>query len=409
MVSVEKLIESGTHGDHKLVERDVAAPGAPEVTALRPPHFDIDTQRDEFTAYLEEHGYAVIKSAADPKECTEIKGKMWDFLESIPGTAVRRDNVETWGLKGDWLPSRTNGIIHGFGFGQCAAMWQMRLLPRVKSAFEAIWKTDDLIVSYDGGNIFLPYEYNREWRTQGGWYHVDQNYMRPQRQGRVCVQGLVTLCDANETTGGLVVVPKSHKFHKDFCESSPLAKGFGDFVPVPVGDPMLDGGARLICAEAGSLILWDSRTIHCNTPSLVPAQDTDMIGDADGEGGGSSSLLAAAAATAAEEDKAEEAKDAGGDDDEEPGREKGKRWEPIRMVGYVCMTPARAATKDVLEKRVDAFINQVSTSHWPHAFVRAGVALPGTPPNDLEKIGPEQRKLIGLDRPSGGGRNCVLM
>ena len=26
--------------------------------------------------------------------------------------------------------------------------------------------------------------------------------------------------------------------------------------------------AKLVCANAGDLLLWDSRTVHCNTPSL---------------------------------------------------------------------------------------------------------------------------------------------
>lgn len=393
MVSIETLIEEGAD-----------APGVPVVTALRPPRFEIETERAEFIMYLEEYGYAVVRGVADARQCVEVKSKMWDFLEGVPGTAVRRNDVKTWGLKGDWVPSRTNGIINGFGFGQCPAMWQLRLLPKVKAAFAAIWGTDDLIVSYDGGNVFLPYEYNREWRTCGGWYHVDQNYLRPRRQGRVCVQGLVTLYDANEKTGGLVVVPKSHKLHKEFCERNPLAKSMGDFVPIPVGDQVLAGGASLVCAEAGDMIVWDSRTIHCNTPSLTIADEaTAMVAGTAADAMGTDSGGAFAAGKTSSDGGCDggEAKDGSRDKAD-------KDWELIRMVGYVCMTPAKAATQDTLAKRVDAYVNHISTSHWPHDFVGAGKALPDTPPHDVDAIGPEQRKLIGLDRP-WGERICFLM
>ena len=48
------------------------------------------------------------------------------------------------------------------------------------------------------------------------------------------------------------------------------------------------------------------------------------------------------------------------------------------MVGYVCMTPAAWAPPEVLHQRKDAYIHNVSTSHWPHEIHRAGAAPPFT-------------------------------
>ena len=64
------------------------------------------------------------------------------------------------------------------------------------------------------------------------------------------------------------------------------------------------------------------------------------------------------------------------------------------------MTPAAWATKEVLEQRRDAFVKSVSTSHWPHLFVRGGFALPNTPDKDPSLVSPGQRRLIGFDRPA---------
>jgi hypothetical protein len=33
------------------------------------------------------------------------------------------------------------------------------------------------------------------------------------------------------------------------------------------------------------------------------------------------------------------------------------------------MTPAKLASQEVLERRVEAFKNRVSTSHWPHSNI----------------------------------------
>lgn len=127
---------------------------------------------------------------------------------------------------------------------------------------------DDLIVSFDGGNAFRPWKINRSWSTKGGWWHVDQvcrfaypyvfclnasqNSLRgPHRCGRVCVQGLVTYYDATEDTGGLCVIPASHRAHDELCNRSASAKSLIDFVSVNAHDPILSGGGILVCAQAG--------------------------------------------------------------------------------------------------------------------------------------------------------------
>jgi hypothetical protein len=358
-------------GEHTGAEQHDLTSGAVSVKAIHPPRFELDTQQSEFSQYLDEHGYAVVAGVANDEQVEEAKSLMWDYLEAIPNTKVKRDDVNSWGIVGDWLPSETNGILHGFGFGQSDFMWHLRLLPRVKAAFSAIWNTNDLLVSFDGGNAFRPWKYNQSWLSDGGWYHVDQNATKTGSVGRVCVQGLVTLLTATEDTGGLVVVPGSHKEHAAMCRRSKVAKAMGDFVPVPVGDPILDRGAQLICAEAGDLILWDSRTVHCNTPALSALHPTADCKKQD--------------AFCPEADSDPSAK-----------------WELIRQVGYVCMTPARFASEEILLKRQEAFVNNISTSHWPHKVVMGGHALPDTPLKDPAAITKEQRELIGYDRPAKG-------
>jgi hypothetical protein len=68
-----------------------------------------------------------------------------------------------------------------------------------------------------------------------------------------------------------------------------------------------------IKCPAGSLVLWDSRTIHCG---------------------------------------------------KEPDS---NRLEPnYRCVGYVCYTPRKLATTNYLKKKINAWVELRTTSHWPH-------------------------------------------
>jgi hypothetical protein len=279
----------------------------------------------------------------------------------------------------------------------------------VKEAFAAIWKTNDLLVSFDGGNAFRPWGYDRAWLTDGGWYHVDQNANRPNRAGKVCIQGLVTLCDADETTGGLVLVPGSHKNHTEWCERNPLGKELGDFLPADVHDEVFEAGARLVCAKAGDLILWDSRTIHCNTPaltapsleevmrlaeershppSLPPSSSGAVAGDGGGGGyggdiGGKTTTVPSPSPqppSASTSDLTMTPAPLNGGGATGPTEfagmvagppatpSSGEKWSLIRQVAYVCMTPAALAPPDVLMKRQQGFVQNASTSSYMYFF-----------------------------------------
>lgn len=191
----------------------------------------------------------------------------------------------------------------------------------MKRAFEVIWKTGNLITSFDGGNIFRPHcatsPGKRSTKTMGGWWHVDQGR---RKRGRHAIQGFVSLTPADAHTGGLCVVPGSHRGHDELMSYAAMNDIDYVAVPAPALNPALRG-AVLIGCEAGDLVLWDSRTIHCNTPALTEAKDAAA---------GSNELL--------------------------------------RAVAYVCMTPKRWASRAVLRDRRVAFAAGIGSTHWPHEF-----------------------------------------
>lgn len=91
-----------------------------------------------------------------------------------------------------------------------------------------------------------------EFLTCGGWWHVDQNGLKPNRRGMVCVQGLVTYYDATEDTGGFAVLPGSQRDFEAISKRSPTAKALNDFVHIEKTDPLLQRSEGFIPeAKAG--------------------------------------------------------------------------------------------------------------------------------------------------------------
>jgi len=93
----------------------------------------------------------------------------------------------------------------------------------------------------------------------------------------------------------------------------------GDYAPVSVDNPILHGVRKLVTAKAGDLLLWDSRTIHCNSPATkIPETSTENL---------------------------------------------------LRAVAYICMTPEASVTVEgTTWQRKRAYEMGITTSHWPHYF-----------------------------------------
>lgn len=325
--------------------------------AYEPPRFE-PTDPD-IASYLRKHGYVVVKGVANDIEIQQARDLFWNYLETQAG--MKRDDPQTWtDERFTKIGSTRTGIIFYRGIQHSDVLWYIRCLPKVKIAFQQVFGTDDLITSYDGGNIFRPWhleESDTYSKTHSGWYHVDQGRLLP---GFHCVQGLVTLKDVTAATGGFCCIPESHLYHNQLIEGDTshnpernYIKMPHDFHPVGVDLPLPE---LLISCKAGDLILWDSRTIHCNTPALVdpiiPSIESDSL---------------------------------------------------LRMVCYVCMGPTEAATPAVLQQRIKLFEYGIGTNHWPHLFNGMDVesAIEGKIRiKDINQIPVNQRALIAGNAPS---------
>ena len=97
-----------------------------------------------------------------------------------------------------------------------------------------------------------------------------------------------------------------------------------------------DKGLFVQC-KAGDMIIWDSRSIHCNCPSQLPLPKKS------------------------------------GKDNESDEKENNNNdtidWDLIRMTCYVCMVPKYKAPNDVLQERQLAFKQHVTATHWYLSFL----------------------------------------
>ena len=175
---------------------------------------------------------------------------------------------------------------------------------------------------------------------------------------------MLALTDCDEKSGGLCVIPTSHKQHTEICERLHWPK-HSDYIPIPKKDRLFDDfrdvGGYLVHYKKGDLVLWDGRTVHCNSPSIEPVLNPQT-----------------------------------GKEWYSENEKRNKQWDLTRMVVYICMTPREKAKNEILAERQEiAFKQHVTSSHWPQYFrYRLGR---GTVSHKFE-LNQEQKRLVGYPR-----------
>lgn len=295
------------------------------MVALESPDYSFDLDDMRWLHHLREEGYCVVRSVASKADIDEAKDLLWHDITAAHGAL--RGAPSTWG--GFWL-SRTGLMAH---LAQSLGAWFVRGLPGIKTTFERVWATDDLLVSMDSVIAWRPWQLDESWRPQTEGLHIDQNpFNKPQLE---CVQGMMPLIDVTERSGGLEVVPRSHGDEARALLRQRYRWG-GDWCPLDNDDPMTACG-RLLLASAGDLILWDSRTVHGG-----------MVGH-----GASAGACAGVCAGA-------------GTDGETEGDREGEEIQLARLSVAVSMTPRKLASEEVLSLRRAGFAAGESFNHCPH-------------------------------------------
>lgn len=261
--------------------------------------------------HLRAHGYATIPCVLSEDKVKDYKTSFWDWMESF-GSGIDRNNSTTWKTE-NW-PQSIRGLIQHYRVGHAKFVWDIRTEKEVLEVFSTIWETEDLLVSFDGACLAKPSHIETTPETDS-WAHLDQG---PKKAGRFeCVQGLMTFSEAGPDLGGLVVYKNSHALHKKFFKRFPKVEkkvGSSDWCKLEPKHRKwyFRHGAVEIqpTAPPGSIILWDSRTVHW---AARPAKSMDHC----------------------------------------------------RMAVYLCYVPRNRAAKKDIEKKRTAFDERRMTSHWP--------------------------------------------
>ena len=265
---------------------------------------------------LKTDGIAVIPNVLSKSQIKSFRKEMWGMFENMTvnlDNPIKEDDELSWKNFFELYPSHAM-MIQFWGIGHSGWIWRMRQNPKIIKIFSKIWnvKPEELLVSFDGMSLHLPPETTgRGWYKGNDWFHTDQSRLKKEL---CCIQGMMTLYDINEGDATFSYKKKSHLKHQSFFEKYKI-QNRSDWHRLTEDefDYFTDNVHQKVKANAGSLILWDSRLFHCGSEPL-----------------------------------------------------KTRAKPNFRSVVYICMTPRSFSDEKNLKKKVKAFNNKRTTTHWPH-------------------------------------------
>ncbi|KAJ5126374.1 hypothetical protein N7526_008551 [Penicillium atrosanguineum] len=312
-----------------------------------------DFKYGDFRDDLLQNGYAVVKGAVPRERALKYADDIYQWLEDLYVSTIshalqpliqshsnlgfKRDDPST--IHKDHLPDiNEKGMCLGYAVSHESFTWAVRQEPEVTKAFEKVYDTEDLIVSFDSVNIGFPNR--KDVQPNKPWPHQDQD---PEEPGFRCLQGLVNLLPNGPKDGGLIVCKGAHRLseelHEEFKdEEEKVWTWTRHWYGLTTANMnwLKEKGCEWIKVEAepGDLLLWDSRTPHYNVSS-----ESDQN----------------------------------------------------RFAVYTCYMPVADATKEELEVKKKAFEETKMTTHWPNA--KHVVELPVTrngEPDPYQRTSPQK-------------------
>lgn len=308
---------------------------------------------------LNNYGVCIVKNVLDENECNRIISGMCSDFNHVTSRMSKPFNVSditTWDTLKSLYP--IDGMLYQhWGLGQSQTVWDVRMNNKVINIFSKIYHTNDLLVSFDGVAFGLPPEI-----TGNGWYnndrwHFDQSLNKPNFE---CVQGWVNAFDTDIGDASIAVMIGSHKLHSSYGQclrNNGVEIKNDDWMRIDDVTFFTSNGCipYRVVAPKGSLVLWDSRTLHFGCRPL-----------------------------------------------------NGRPKINYRMLIYLCYTPSSLITEANRKRKIDIFNKKGKqgemrmTNHYPHRpvmfsetpFLR-GAPLPTINPLPYPVIKPEYMHLIG--------------
>lgn len=295
-------------------------PRLPKPTLEDYEHDKYVTTSENLIHTLETYGVAIIDNVLNEEECQMLLKGFWNYLYHISQTwevPIDKDNPKSWDGFSKLLPLHSQLIQH-HGIGQAQFIWDIRQNKKVLKIFSELWcvPAEDLLVSFDGASFHMPPETTKKGNFKGNvWMHTDQSPLRSEFE---CVQSWATALDVNPGDATLTVLEGSHKHHNLISKKykSKERKNWYKLTKQEQYDYYIKKlGCKRVCIKcpAGSMVFWDSRTMHAGQESLLE-----------------------------------------------------RKKQNFRCIAYLCYTPRELASEANLRKKIKAFEDGRTTSHWPH-------------------------------------------
>lgn len=301
------------------------------------------TTKEKLRDTLNEFGVAIIPNVINNEEIQSMINGMWDYLEHITqklDNKIKRNDESTWKHIHSLYPLHSM-LLKYWGIGHAQFMWNLRQNEKIIDIMSYFWnvQSEDLLVSFDGSSIHMPPEITGTgWYSSEaqGWLHTDQSYTRNKFE---CVQSWVTAFDVDDGDATLAVLEGSHKYHKEFRDTfytNGDQPSLMDWYRLNLKELNFykNKGCEKVCIKcpAGSMVYWDSRTIHCGQEAMI-----------------------------------------------------GRPTPKMRCVSYLCYMPRNTSTPLNLKRKQQAFNELVTTNHWANKPV-FNEDVPRNYKNNLKKI-----------------------
>jgi hypothetical protein len=287
---------------------------------------------------LNELGVAVLPTVFSETECNDlIRSIRTNLAENF--NVVNPDDFEK-------LRPIEGGIFQNYGLSLTKEVLDFKTDEKAIKPFQQIWGEDELVMSLDGLFISPPPEESKQEffsRNQGSWLHTDQ---ASYRREFCCVQGSINLEPIEHGDGCLSVLTNSHIFHSEFFDTFDIDTCGSDWFVLNDKhlEWFLSKGCewKMIVAPKGSMVFWDSRTIHMGA---LPRED----------------------------------------------RVNKDRW---RFIIYVCYAPKRLQSSEDAEMKKMAYVDNRCTAHWPYDVNVFPKRRDDNKTNDFEKLSQRHKKFI---------------
>ena len=228
---------------------------------------------DNVKTMLENYGVAIIPSILDPQECKDMVDGFWSFLEHVTSqmqVPIDRNNEKSWSTFYDLY------LLHGmlmqhWQVGHAQFVWNLRQNRKLVEVFAHIWNItpEELSVSFDGAAFSMPSEVtNRGYYRGNKWFHTDQSLTNSKF---VSVQSWVTGLEVRPGDATLTFLEGSNKLHAEFGKEFNKTDRDDWYKLTETETEWFENRgckAMNIVCPAGSLVLWDSRTMHAGKEPL---------------------------------------------------------------------------------------------------------------------------------------------